>query len=245
MSNSRKIQLEEGLGHARALEKQLLDMETHMQKVRAILESVQQDGASFLHSFEGPAYLKSRLQRFVAISKKLQQQQKQDSVLHGALRRQLEKFLDPDLLMYYSPSVSRRLEAAFGDASPRLKAPGPSEHRCYRLGHFYYVTRAEPCERIGAARLRKTGKKLPRRVILPGSGPIQLFPGHPEQYHADGPSAIVILQGTKKIGLWIDEELAPLDIGPYMDEMEVSRRAPYPVAGRFRKRGQQHYLLEP
>ena len=80
---------------------------------------------------------------------------------------------------------------------------------------------------------------------MPEYGTLSLFPGHPGHYHADGPSALIILEGQKKLGVWIDEELSPIDIEPYLEEMEVSRRAPYPVQGRFRKRGQQYYLLEP
>lgn len=243
--NRVKIQLEEGLSKARKLENKILKMQESIDAANQILREVQEEGAEFLHGFDGPAYLKARLQRLLSISHRLIQQESQQAVLHASLKRQLERFLDPDILLYYSPAVGRRLEAAFGDASPRLREPAASEHRCYRLGHFYYVTKAEPLQRIGAARLRRTGKKLPRRVVLPNSGAISLFPGHPEQYHADGPSALVILQGQKKIGLWIDEELPPLDILPYTEEMEISRRAPYPVVGRFRKRGQQHYLLEP
>lgn len=246
MVSKNKTQIENGLAHARKLQNQLLEMDSHIQKGNEILRTVQENAAEFLHTFEGPAYLKSRLQRFLSISNKLLEQEKQQSVLHSSLRRQLEKFLDPDLLMYYSPAVSRRLISAFGSRSEYSPvAPRPDEHRCFRLGDFFFVTRAEPLMRISSARLRKTGQKLPRRVRTTEHGTLSLFPGHPDHYHSDGPSSLIVLQGEKKLGVWVDEELTPINIEPYVEEMEVSRRAPYPVRGRFRKRGQQYYLLEP
>ena len=240
-----KIQLEEGLGRARELEKKLQKMQGLVDESHRVLRDLQEQSAEFLHSFEGPAYLQARLQRFQSLSHRLMQQERKQDVVRTSMLRQLERFLDPDILQYYSPAVSRRLLSAFGNARPAVSEPSPGQHRCYRLGHFYYVTTAEPLRRIAAARLARTGRKLPRRMVLPGEGSVALFPGHPEQYDPDGPSAVIVLQGKKKLGLWIDEELPPLDIHPYLEEMEVSRKAPYPVTGRFRKRGQQHYLLEP
>ena len=246
MAGKKKVQLEQSLAHARKLQKQLLEMDSHVQSANGILKQLQEEAAEFLHTFEGPTYLRSRLQRFLSISHKLLQQEKQQSVLHGSLNRQLDKFLDPDLLMSYSPSVSRRVDSAFGESTNRVvRDPGPQEHRCYRLGDFFFVTRAEPLKRIPVSRLRKTGERLPKKVAVPEYGTLSLFPGHPGHYHADGPGALMILEGQTKLGVWIDEELMPINIEPYLEEMEVSRRAPYPVQGRFRKRGQQYYLLEP
>lgn len=238
-----KIQLEEALGRAREIQKELQKIEDADARNGDTLQQVQEKASEFLHSFEGPAYLQSRLQRFISISHRLNEKFKEEQILKRSMLRQLEKFLDPDLLQYYSPAVSRRVEHTFS-RGPELRAPSASEHRCYRLGEFFYVTRAEPLLRISAQRLRKPGLKIPRRVVTPDHGSVSLFPGHPEHYRADGPTAVQLLQGSQIIGLWIDEELPPLDIRPYMEEMEVSRRAPYPVAGRFRRKGIQHYLLE-
>jgi len=187
-----------------------------------------------------PAYLQERILRLQGELSRLRRERGYSASAFHGLYRQIDRLNDESASKFLSPYLRKSLERLSVKRSPALLT-GPRSLLLYELGGLLFGVRGKLIKSI-------PGLDPEKRVVLGGSGPLNIFPDRGDAFYktkSEGNPELLLLESKGgRRGVWCASIRAVLKRAPESRELEKLNH-PHPrLEGRLNFRGKYAYVLK-